>query len=270
MPNPIDPETLSPVDRAKLAAAKRASAMVEDGMKVGLGTGSTAAWLVKCLAERVRDEGLRMSGVPTSSRTAALARDLGIRVIGLEEARWLDLTIDGADEFDPELNLIKGGGGAHLQEKIVATASDRMVVITDPSKRVSQLGAFPLPLEVIPFGWQITQALVEEMLAGLGMPDATTTLRMNAGKPFMTDENNHILDLHLGRIRDPRQLSMVLNQIPGVVENGLFIDICDAVVIGHEDGSVELLELELPDVSEEEGGAAAEDDAGPDNIFADE
>ncbi|MFV2038035.1 MAG: ribose 5-phosphate isomerase A, partial [Paracoccaceae bacterium] len=127
------PQNLSPIDTAKFVAAKRASAFVEDGMKVGLGTGSTAAWLVKCLGERVRADGLRISGVPTSTRTAELAREVGIKVISLDEARWLDLTIDGADEFDADLNLIKGGGGALLQEKIVATASDRMVVIADAS-----------------------------------------------------------------------------------------------------------------------------------------
>jgi ribose 5-phosphate isomerase A len=143
---------LSPIDKAKFVAAKRAAAFVEDGMRVGLGTGSTAAWLVRCLGEMVRDDGLRIRGVPTSTRTAVLAREVGIEVISLDEARWLDITIDGADEFDGDLNLIKGGGGAHLQEKIVATASDQMIVITDASKEVETLGAFPLPIEVIPFG----------------------------------------------------------------------------------------------------------------------
>ncbi len=259
-------EKLSPIETAKYVAAKRAGEMVEDGMKVGLGTGSTAAWLVKCLGQRVRDEGLRITGVPTSTRTGELAREVGINVVSLEEARWLDLTIDGADEFDPELTLIKGGGGAHLQEKIVATASDRMVVIADTSKRVAKLGAFPLPLEVIPFGWQATKALVEEMLISMGAPSHKTMLRMNGDEPFVTDEGNRILDLHLGEIDNPRNLSMVMNQIPGVVENGLFIDICDAVVIGHSDGSVEVIDLlqQVPgsDVSEQ-------DDAGDDNIFRD-
>jgi len=145
---------LSPIDKAKFVAAKRATDYVESGMKVGLGTGSTAAWLVRCLGEMVRDEGLQIQGVPTSTRTAQLARDVGIEIITLDEAKWLDLTIDGADEYDGNLNLIKGGGGALLQEKIVATASDQMVVIADISKKVETLGAFPLPVEVIPFGWQ--------------------------------------------------------------------------------------------------------------------
>ncbi|MFW8594628.1 ribose-5-phosphate isomerase RpiA [Cribrihabitans neustonicus] len=234
---------LSPVDKAKFVAAKRAADMVEDGMRVGLGTGSTAAWLVRCLGSRVRDEGLKITAVPTSSRTAALAREVGISVVTLDEAKWLDLTIDGADEFDADLNLIKGGGGAHLQEKIVATASDQMVVIADAGKSVETLGAFPLPVEVIPFGWQSTRSLIEETLVSMDVLGRDTSLRMDGDEPFITDEGNHILDLHLNRIGNPRQLSLVLNQIPGVVENGLFIDICDSVVIGYGDGRVEVRDI---------------------------
>ena len=234
---------LSPIDTAKFVAAKRAVDFVEDGMRVGLGTGSTAAWMVRALGERVREEGLRIVGVPTSTRTAALAAQVGIKVVSLDEARWLDLTIDGADEYDPDLNLIKGGGGALLQEKIVATASDMMVVITDPSKGVEHLGAFPLPVEVVPFGWQTTKALIEESLDGMDVMGRSGTLRMNGEAPFVTDEGNHIVDLHLQRIGDPRKLALILNQIPGVVENGLFIDICDKVVIGHQDGRVEVIDI---------------------------
>lgn len=234
---------LSPIDTAKFVAAKRAVEYVEDGMRVGLGTGSTAAWMVRCLGELVRDEGLRITGVPTSSRTADLARQQGIDVVGLDEAKWLDLTIDGTDEFDADLCLIKGAGGAHLLEKIVATASDRMVVIADPSKSVDQLGAFPLPIEVVPFGWRTSKNLVEEMLISMDVLGQTTTLRMNGDQPFISDEGNYIIDLHLKRIGDPRKLSMVLNQIPGVVENGLFIDICDVVVVGHGDGRVEVTDI---------------------------
>jgi len=234
---------LSPIDRAKFVAAKRAASYVQSGMKVGLGTGSTAAWLVRCLGEMVCDEGLRIQGVPTSTRTAQLARDVGIEVISLDEAKWLDLTIDGADEYDADLNLIKGGGGALLQEKIVATASDQMMVIADISKQVGMLGAFPLPIEIIPFGWQTTKTLVEETLISLDVLGTSSTLRMNGDTPFVTDEGNHILDLHLNRIGNARQLSLVLNQIPGVVENGLFIDICDVVVIGSADGKVEVRDI---------------------------
>ena len=212
-------------------------------MRVGLGTGSTAAWLVRCLGEMIREDGLRFRGVPTSTRTAELARKVGIEVVTLDEAKWLDLTIDGADEFDADLNLIKGGGGALLQEKIVATASDHMVVISDVSKEVETLGAFPLPVEVIPFGWQTTQSLIEETLVSMDVLGRAATLRMNGHQPYVTDEGNRILDLHLTRIGNPRQVAMVLNQIPGVVENGLFIDICDTVVIGYGDGRVETRDI---------------------------
>lgn len=234
---------LSPIDTAKFVAAKRACDFVESGMRVGLGTGSTAAWLVRCLGDMVKQDGLRITGVPTSTRTAELARQVGIRVATLDEAKWLDVTIDGADEFDGELNLIKGGGGALLQEKIVATASDRMVVIADKSKQVQTLGAFPLPVEVVPFGWQTTKALVEETLAALDVLGDSSARRMTGDAPFVTDEGNYILDLHLNRIGNARQLALILNQIPGIVENGLFIDICDVVVIGHADGRVEVQDV---------------------------
>lgn len=242
---------LSPIDKAKFVCAKRAAEFVESGMKVGLGTGSTAAWLVKCLGEMVQNNGLKIKGVPTSTRTAQLAREVGIEVISLDEARWLDLTIDGADEFDGQLSLIKGGGGALLQEKIVATASDRMIVITDASKEVEALGAFPLPVEVVPFGWQTTKALVEETLENLDVLGREVTPRMNGDKMYITDEGHYIIDLHLKRIANVRQLSLVLNQMPGVVENGLFIDICDTVVIGHGDGRVEVRDLNEGSVANE-------------------
>ena len=255
---------LSPIDKAKFVAAKRAVDYVKDGMRVGLGTGSTAAWMVRCLGDRVRNDGLKIRGVPTSTRTAKLAREVGIEVVTLDEAKWLDLTIDGADEFDSELNLIKGGGGALLQEKIVATASDQMIVITDAAKEVGMLGAFPLPVEVVPFGWQITRSLIEEMLNSVDVTRRDITLRMDGDLPYVTDEGNHILDLHLNRIGNARQLSLVLNQIPGVVENGLFIDICDAVVIGHGDGRVEVRDINKG-TSEAERFDFLEDD----NLFGD-
>lgn len=258
------PTDLNPIDKAKFVAAKRAVDFVEDGMKLGLGTGSTAAWMVRCLAERIREEGLRIVGVPTSRRTAELAASLGIRVSTLDEVKWLDLTIDGADEFDPNLNLIKGGGAALLQEKIVATASDQMIVIADAAKEVTQLGAFPLPVEVIPFGWQTTKALVEETLVSMDVLGRDVTLRMNGDKPLVTDEANYILDLHLNRIGNARQLALVMNQIPGVVENGLFIDICDIVVIGHADGRVTVRDVNTGRVEDDRVEFAPTD-----NIFAD-
>jgi ribose 5-phosphate isomerase A len=255
---------LSPIDKAKFVAAKRAVDYVEDGMRVGLGTGSTAAWMVRCLGDQIRDGGMKIKGVPTSSRTADLARQVGIEVMSLDEAKWLDLTIDGADEYDANLNLIKGGGGALLQEKIVATASDMMVVIADVSKQVETLGAFPLPVEIIPFGWQTSKALIEETLVSMDVLGQTSTLRLNGEVPFITDEGNYILDLHLNRIGNARQLAMVMNQIPGVVENGLFIDVCDVVVIGHGDGKVEVRDINAGTVEEDRI-----DFVESDNLFAD-
>jgi ribose 5-phosphate isomerase A len=236
-------QDLSPVDRAKKAAADHAASFVEDGMKVGLGTGSTAAWLVRRLGERHRDEGLQITAVATSSQTEALAREVGLATSTLDDAGWLDLTIDGADEFDGSFSLIKGAGGALLQEKVVAMASDRMIVIADPSKDVAQLGAFPLSIEVLEFGRQSTTTLIERALDDLGMAGREITLRMAGESPFVTDEGNRILDLHLKSIRNAAALSVALNQVPGVVENGLFVGIADTVVIGHEDGSTELRRL---------------------------
>lgn len=258
------PAELSPIDKAKFVAAKRAVDFIENGMKVGLGTGSTAAWMVRCLGERVREEGLKIVGVPTSTRTAELARQVGIHVTSLDEAKWLDVTIDGADEFDAQLALIKGGGAALLQEKIVATASDQMIVIADAAKEVQQLGAFPLPIEVIPFGWQTTKALVEETLVSMDVLNREVSLRMNGERPLVTDESNYILDLHLKRIGNPRQLALVLNQIPGVVENGLFIDICDIVIIGHGDGRVTVRDINAGSETDDRIEFAPSD-----NIFAD-
>ncbi|WP_406721071.1 MULTISPECIES: ribose-5-phosphate isomerase RpiA [Thioclava] len=258
------PAELSPMDKAKFAAARRAVDFIEDGMRVGLGTGSTAAWMVRCLGERVREEGLNIIGVPTSTRTAELARQMGIKVVSLEEAKWLDLTIDGADEFDPELNLIKGGGAALLQEKIVATASDRMIVISDASKEVAHLGAFPLPVEVTPFGWPVTRTLIEEVLSSMDVLGRETTVRMEGDQPLVTDEGNHIIDCHLNKIGNPRQLALALNQIAGVVESGLFIDICDMVIIGDADGRVEVRDINAGTVAHEKIDFAEND-----NIFGD-
>ena len=253
-----------PIDRAKYVAARRAVDYVEDGMRVGLGTGSTAQWMVRCLGERVREEGLRVTGVPTSERTAALARDCALPLATLEDVRWLDLTIDGADEVGPDLALIKGAGGALLREKIVATASDTMVVIADASKLVDGLGAFPLPVEIVAFGWRTTRALVEEALAGLDVAARDATLRQGPEAPYRTDGGNLILDLHLRRIGDARRLALVLNQIPGVVENGLFLDLCDIVVTGAADGAVEIRQAGAGGVTHERI-----DIDGRDNIFAD-
>lgn len=233
---------LSASERAKKASATAALEFIEPGMRLGLGTGSTAAWLVKLIGEKARGGSFDLMCVPTSSRTRDLALECGLKVGTLDEAGWLDLTIDGADEFDADLNLIKGGGGALLQEKIVAAASDKMVVITDPSKQVDHLGAFPLPVEIVPFGWEVTRTIISEMLGDLDVSGQQISLRMNRDKPFITDEGHYIVDLHLRRIGSPKRLAALLNQVPGVVENGLFIGLAQAVVIGQPDGTAEVIE----------------------------
>jgi ribose 5-phosphate isomerase A len=229
---------LSLSDQAKLVAAKRACEFVKDGMKLGLGTGSTASWMVRCLAERVNKEGLKVKGVPTSIQTANLAEELGIEVITLSSAGQLDLTIDGTDEFDQDLNLIKGGGGALLREKIVASASDKMIVIADNGKYVERLGRFPLPVEVLGFGLKSSQSLIQILLESQHMGSSTIKTRMVGGVPFVTDEGNYILDLYLDQIGDADILNLALNQVPGVVENGLFVGHCDMVIVGSPDGTV--------------------------------
>jgi ribose 5-phosphate isomerase A len=243
--------SLSPADIAKRAAAARALDMVEDGMTLGLGTGSTAAWFVRLLSERMKSEGLEVVGVATSSTTSWLAEELGVPLKPLEASDRIDLIVDGADEFDGDLNLIKGGGAALLQEKIVASAAERMVVVADPGKRVTHLGAFPLPVEVVRFGWPVTKAAVERVLADMVVDGHEVTVRMSNDGPLVTDEGHHIFDLHLGRIRDPARLSLALNGLPGVVEHGLFIGMADTVIMGLENGAAEVINRRLvPDAIE--------------------
>ncbi|AGT08488.1 ribose-5-phosphate isomerase RpiA [Paracoccus aminophilus] len=231
--------TATPVfDPAKDAAAIAATKLVQPGMKLGLGTGSTAVVFVHRLAERVKAEGFALRCASTSKATAELAQSLGLSIETLDEIGWLDLTIDGADEVDPALNLIKGGGAAHLREKIVATASDRMVVIADDSKVVDQLGRFPLPVEVIPFGWEATRLLIERGLAGLGYGGRPVERREKGGAPVLTDEGNYVLDLKLEAISDAPALAMMLSSVAGVVEHGLFLNICSMAIIGQKDGTV--------------------------------
>ncbi len=221
----------------KRQAAERAIALVEDGMTLGLGTGSTAAHFVDLLGQRVRD-GLKIMGVPTSETTRVQAERLGIPLVDLDRKPWLDLTVDGADEIDPELRLIKGGGGALLHEKIVAMASERMVVIADHSKRVDVLGGFPLPVEIVRFGIGATRSLVEALAADAGC-SGEITLRLKAdGQPFTTDSGNYILDCALGRIDAPEALDEALKLVPGVVENGLFLGIADTAIVAGPDGVV--------------------------------
>lgn len=230
-----------PAEAAKRAAAALALESVADGARLGIGTGSTAVWLVRLLAERIAATGLKVICVPTSTATARLARELGVPLATLDEVGALDLAIDGADEFDPDLNLIKGGGGAHLWEKIVAGAAARFIVIADEGKRVARLGAFPLPVEVVRFGWRATEAEVARALADLGLGGAPIARRERDGEPVLTDEGNFILDLSLGAIPDAPALAARLGGIPGVVEHGLFIAMADCVAMGRPDGSAEIL-----------------------------
>lgn len=229
---------VSQADPAKLAAARAAVALVEDGMRLGLGTGSTASVMVRVLAARVAAEGLRLRCAATSKATAELAESLGLRIETLDQIGWLDLTIDGADEVDGLLHLIKGGGAAHLREKVVAAASDRMVVIADPGKVVETLGAFPLPVEVLEFGFETTRKLIRRALEELDLGGREVLQRLRGSDAVVTDEGNLILDLHLGEIPDPVALARALSAIPGVVEHGLFLGMCELAIIGREDGSV--------------------------------
>jgi ribose 5-phosphate isomerase A len=222
------------VDEQKRAAALAALEFVAPGMKLGLGTGSTAKHFIDCLAGRVK-EGLHVECVPTSETTARQARSLGIALVTLDDATLLDLTVDGADEIDDRLDLIKGGGGALLREKIVAASSRRMIVIADASKQVKTLGRFPLPVEILPFGAAATIMRIGQMLRELGH-ELTLQLRTRDGRMFITDHGNHIVDCPLERIGQPARLAGLLSGIPGVVGHGLFIGMADTAIIGTSDG----------------------------------
>jgi ribose 5-phosphate isomerase A len=222
----------------KIAAAAEALTHVRSGMRLGIGTGSTAEEFVRLLAVKVA-EGLKVTGVPTSERTAALCAALGVPLTTLEETPELDLTIDGADELDRSLALIKGGGGALLREKIVAAASKSMIVIADHSKVVETLGAFPLPVEVNKFGLSATLAALRHAASALGLPGALD-LRKSGGAPFETDGGHFIVDASFGRIPDAEALSAALHRIPGVVEHGLFLNLATFAIIAGRDGVVTL------------------------------
>ena len=224
----------------KKAAAAKAVEFVEDGMKLGIGTGSTANEFIRLLAERVK-AGLHITGVATSKRSEKLCRDLGIPVATLDETPHLDLDIDGADEIDPHLALIKGGGGALLREKIVAFASSQMLVIADSSKLVKTLGAFPLPIEINPFGLEATKEAIIKVADRLELP-ANIKLRVRDDKTFVTDGGHFILDASFGRISDPERLSKALFSIPGVVEHGLFLNLAKKSVVAMANGEIKVLE----------------------------
>jgi ribose 5-phosphate isomerase A len=222
-------------DTYKRAAAARALDFVQAGMRLGLGTGSTAAHFVDLLGERVR-AGLDIEAVPSSEATRTRAARAGIALVTLDDVPELDLTVDGADEIAPDLTLIKGGGGALLREKIVAAASARMVVIADDSKWVSMLGHFPLPIEIVPFGAAATHRIVEAATAEAGCPGPATLRKGKDGKTFVTDSGHWILDAHLQRIADPAALAARLGAIPGVMEHGLFIGLAQTAILAGSDG----------------------------------
>jgi ribose 5-phosphate isomerase A len=231
---------MTPQDIAKRAVAAAAvERLVAPGMKLGLGSGSTSHWMVRALGERVRG-GLDVVGVATSTGTAALAREVGVRVIELDEAGELDLTLDGADEIDHRFRMIKGGGACLLWEKIVATASRRMVALVDETKVVETLGAFPLPVEAVRFGWQTTRRQISQLLAEHVHAEPTVTLRREEGDPLLTGSGHFLLDCRLGAIPDPPALEAALNRIPGVVENGLFSAVADSMMVGYTDGSTRM------------------------------
>jgi len=223
------------IETQKRAAAARALELVEPGMRLGLGTGSTARHFVELLGERVR-AGLRVVAVPTSEVTQRDAQRLGVPLTTLEETPALDLTVDGADEISPDLSLIKGGGGALLREKIVASASARMVVIADESKWVATLGRFPLPIEVVPFGLAATRRAVEAAAAAAHCPGPAVLRQTKDGLPFVSDCGHWILDAALGRIPDPGALADRLARIAGVVEHGLFIGLAQTAILASLEG----------------------------------
>ncbi|MFA6209374.1 MAG: ribose-5-phosphate isomerase RpiA [Candidatus Obscuribacterales bacterium] len=218
----------SAVDTEKRIAAERAVEFVEDGMTLGLGTGSTVAFVLQALARRVK-EGLKIEGIPTSEATAKLARELGIALTDFEQTTFCDLAIDGADEVDGRLNLVKGGGGALLREKIVASSARKFMVIVDSHKLVEKLGKFHVPVEVIQFASPLVQRKISD-LGGNGQVRLLST-----GQPFITDEGNHILDCDFGLIGKPAELADQLEKIPGIVEHGLFINYATMVIVGRGD-----------------------------------
>lgn len=217
----------------KQLAGEAAVELIEDGMIVGLGTGSTAYWAIERIGARVK-EGLRIRAVSTSVQSEKQALALGIPLLPWPELARIDVTIDGADEIDPRLQLIKGGGGALLREKIVASLSDKLLIVADESKLAEQLGKFPVPVEIVPFAWQATRRQVQAL-------GCEAELRGGEGTPFVTDNGNYILDCRLGTIADALTLQTMLNAIPGVVENGLFLGMASAAFVAYADGTVKRL-----------------------------
>ncbi|GAF37728.1 ribose-5-phosphate isomerase RpiA [Lentilactobacillus farraginis] len=216
-------------DQLKKMAGERAVEFIHNNMVVGLGTGSTVKFMVDALGKKVKDEGLTIVGVPTSERTRLQANRLGITTKGVDEVDHIDLTVDGADQIDKRFQGIKGGGGAHLWEKIVAINSDKNMWIVDESKMTDQLGSFPLPLEVIPYG-------SKQLFKRLSNKGLNPKFRMKDGQHVLTDSKNYIIDLYLHQIDDPEKLASELDHMTGIVEHGLFLNIVNTVIVGYESG----------------------------------
>jgi ribose 5-phosphate isomerase A len=228
-------------DEAKRTAAAQAiERFLKDGMTIGLGSGTTSRWFVRILGERVA-QGLRVTGVPSSKSTGQLAREVGVSLADLNDIDQLDLTIDGADEIDGQGRMIKGGGANLLWEKIVASASNKMVCIVDESKLVETLGRFPLPIEVVPFAWRSTERHLRRLFEERGLGNPKIDMRGGFETPLTTDSGHYLLDCHLEKIPHPEGLAERLNQIPGVVEHGLFLGIATDAVVGHANGEAEVL-----------------------------
>ncbi|MFD1848700.1 ribose-5-phosphate isomerase RpiA [Oceanobacillus bengalensis] len=224
---------LTEQDQLKKLVGQEAAHYIKDGMKIGLGSGSTVYWMIKMLGERVK-EGLHIEGIPSSNQTAEWAKEFGVPLTDFSKVEGLDVTIDGADEVDGNLNLVKGGGGALFREKVIAKAAKELIIIVDESKVVEKLGDFPLPVEVLPFGWEMTAAKIKELGCEL-------TVRSKDNEVYVTDNGNYILDCQFGKIENPEMLDQELIQIVGVVETGLFTNMTDKVIVGSKD-KVSLLE----------------------------
>ena len=229
------------INSGKKIAATKSMEFIDPKKIIGLGTGSTVNYLINKIHETFILNGQSITAVSTSTETTDLASSLGINIIDLDQVDELNVVIDGADEVDPENNLIKGGGGALLMEKIVASCSEQFIIIVDSSKIVSNLGKFPLPVEVVQFGSERIKASIERFLISLGYQMPKVTFRRSASNKYVTDQQNYILDLHLNEILDPKTLSIGLLQIVGVVEVGLFIDMASKIIIGNDDGSCKVI-----------------------------
>jgi ribose 5-phosphate isomerase A len=231
-------ETVDPAKAGKIAAARAALELVETGMTLGLGSGSTAEIFIALLGERMKAGKLVVRGVPTSEASARAARDAGVPLVDVDAVEEIDLDVDGADEVDPQFNLIKGGGGCLLREKIIARASRQFAVIVDPKKNVARLGAYPLPVEVDRFGWMLTRKRVAEAVVASGGAPHEPMLRMKPdGAPFVTDGGHYILSCAAKALPDPVRTGALLSEIPGVVEHGLFLGMTTTLIVGEPGGA---------------------------------